>query len=168
VIIKIIMLIMSWTLATGTPEGKTYHYVKVQYPGSTTYKTVGSLTYATSDPSGVGDPGTGGVFVAWVHKSEMGTVVKPRLAAMLPTTTTVQLIDLTLAVGTPVTLTKVLDVAPGINRLEDNFEACFSYSRELAACWKLWHDAEGQWRYNGMVPRDFPDRFTVYLPLVVR
>lgn len=164
-IIKIIEVLLLWTLAIGTPEGKTYHYVKVQYPGSTTYKTVGSLTYATSNPSGVVDPGTNGIFVAWVHKSEAGTVVKPRLAALLPTTTTVQLVDLTLAAGTPVTLTKVLDITPGINRLEDNFEVCFSYDKTMAACWKLWH---GKWRYNGMVPRDFPERFTVYLPLVVR
>jgi len=173
-IIKIIeILLAGWLLATGTPEGKAYHYVKVHPPGTaaTYYKTVGSATYAISDPAGVYDPGPtatgtpGSVIVAWVHRSETGKSMKPMIATMSPLTTTATITTLTLPISDT---RKILDRNPGLTRQEDNFRACFALDRVEAGCWKLWHDAEGTWRWEGYTPREFPDPLKVYLPLMVR
>jgi hypothetical protein len=167
-VVRLVMLFLSWSLGVGQTAGNANWYVKVKPPGFTSWKTVGSTTYAKADPTALLDEGRSHAFVAWVHKSQGGTVVNPRLADVAPNpiTSTTTITSTLLDLGK---LT-VLDVTPLLERTDTEFRACFAVSDTQENCWIHPHGADApSWQNEGLRMRTIPAPIKkLYLPFVMK
>jgi hypothetical protein len=158
-VVRLVMMVLGWSLGCGSTPPDLYHYVKVIPPTAATWKTVSTATYAVSDPNMYVDPVANIAYVAWIHRSSAGRSVKARLAVVSADSVVTQV---TLDTRT------VVDRQPVFERDSYAERVCFNTSPTTDACWiHRFGTAATLWEFEETRdPMPPPTKRLYFLPLI--